>query len=136
MQAPALCMMRRGILVDQYYRWEVVHSLEDANEQAARCPQRVRLRCLGKPLNANSHHQLKIFFYEVMKLPEQTSYVKGKRNISINRDALEKLSISFHAEPICNTIIRLRDLGKKVSVLRTEVDSDSQNANQLQCCRS
>ena len=60
-----------------------------------------------------------------MKLPEQVQYVKGQRRTSINRDALEKLGIFFHAKPICNTIIRIRDLGKKVSVLRSEIDADS-----------
>ena len=125
MQAPALAMMRRGILVDQYYRWEVVAQLETRISKLQDVLNEFACAVWGKPLNANSHHQLKIFFYEAMKLPEQTSYVKGKRNVSINRDALEKLSIYFHAEPICNTIIRLRDLGKKMSVLRTEVDSDS-----------
>jgi len=125
MQGPALAMMRRGILVDQYYRWEVIAQLEARISKVQDILNEFSCAVWGKPLNANSHHQLKIFFYEVMKLPEQTSYVKGQRRTSINRDALEKLSIYFHAEPICNTIIRLRDLGKKVSVLRTEVDGDS-----------
>ena len=125
MQGPALAMMRRGILVDQYYRWEVVAELERRISHLQDVLNEFACAVWGKPLNANSHHQLKIFFYEVMKLPEQTSYVKGQRRTSINRDALERLSIYFHAEPICNTIIRIRDLGKKLSVLRTEVDSDS-----------
>jgi DNA polymerase I-like protein with 3'-5' exonuclease and polymerase domains len=125
MQGPALAMMRRGILVDQYYRWEVIAQLEKRIDNVQNILNEFACAVWGKPLNANSHHQLKIFFYEVMKLPEQVQYVKGQRRTSINRDALEKLSIFFHAEPICNSIIRLRDLGKKVSVLRTEVDSDS-----------
>ena len=125
MQGPALAMMRRGILVDQYYRWQVIAGLEARISKLQDILNEFACAVWGKPLNGNSHHQLKIFFYEVMKLPEQYRYVKGQRRTSIDRDALEKLGIYFHAEPICNTIIRLRDLGKKVSVLRTEVDSDS-----------
>jgi DNA polymerase I-like protein with 3'-5' exonuclease and polymerase domains len=118
-------MMRRGILVDQYYRWEVVAGLEARINKLQDILNEFACAVWGKPLNANSHHQLKIFFYEVMRLPEQTSYVKGQRRTSINREALEHLSIYFHAEPICSTIIRIRDLVKQLSVLRTEVDSDS-----------
>src|SRR5436190_3868899 len=125
MQGPALAMMRRCILVDNYYRWEVVASLERRISHLQNVLNEFACAVWGKPLNPNSHHQLKQFFYEAMKLPEQHSYVKGRKNVSINRDALEKLSIYFHAEPICNCIIRLRDLSKKVSVLRTEVDGDS-----------
>jgi hypothetical protein len=125
MQGPALAMMRRGILVDQYYRWEVIASLERRINHLQNVLNEFACAVWGKPLNPNSHHQLKLFFYGAMALPEQHSYVKGQRNVSINRDALEKLSIYFHAEPICNCIIRLRDLSKKVSVLRTEVDGDS-----------
>ena len=125
MQGPALAMMRRGILVDQYYRWEVIAQLEARMSHLQNVLNEFSCAVWGKPLNANSHHQLKQFFYEVMKLPEQVQYVKGQRRTSINRDALEKLGIFFHAEPICNTIIRIRDLGKKVSVLRSEIDADS-----------
>lgn len=125
MQAPALAMMRRGILVDQYYRWQVIAQLEQRIFNLQNTLNEFATAVWGKPLNANSYPQLKQFFYGAMKLPEQHQYVKGQRKTSINRDALEKLSIYFHAEPICSCIIRLRDLGKKVSVLRTEVDSDS-----------
>jgi DNA polymerase I-like protein with 3'-5' exonuclease and polymerase domains len=125
MQGPALAMMRRGILVNQFYRWEVIAQLERRISNLEDMLNEFACAVWRKPLNANSHHQLKLFFYGAMKLPEQHSYVKGQRKTSINREALEKLSLYFLADPICSTIIRIRDLVKKLSVLRTEVDSDN-----------
>lgn len=125
MQAPALEMMLRGIRVDQYHRWDQVRKLEERIEKLQSILDEFSFAVWLRPLNPNSPKQLKELFYSVMKLPEQYKYVKGTKKVSTDRDALEKLSLFYHAEPFVNCIIRLRDLAKKVSVLRTEVDSDS-----------
>lgn len=125
MMGPALSMMLRGILVDQFRRWEAVKSLEERIEKVQTILDEFSNAVWNRPLNANSPKQLKELFYVVMGLPEQHKYVKGTKKVSTDRDALEKLSLYYHAEPFVNCIIRLRELAKKVSVLRTEVDDDS-----------
>jgi DNA polymerase-1 len=43
---------------------------------------------------------------------------------TVNRDALQRLKIHFLAQPIITHILALRDIGKKISTLETEVDPD------------
>jgi DNA polymerase-1 len=43
---------------------------------------------------------------------------------TINREALEKLSVYFIAEPLCAHLLALRDLDKKRGFLQTEIDDD------------
>lgn len=125
MQAPALEMSMRGVLVDQYQRSCAIKDLTAKEGRLLEILRRFATAVWGKGLNHNSPQQLKDFFYGVMQLPEQHSFTKGRRAVSTNREALEKLSVYFYARPIINTILALRDTGKKLSVLRTEVDSDS-----------
>lgn len=125
MQAPALEMMLRGIRVDQFHRWNTIRDLEAKATSVQEILDEFAEACWSSGLNPNSPKQLKTFFYEVMKLPEQFRYFKGTKKVSTDREALEKLQLYFHAEPIINCILKLRDLLKKVSVLRTEVDADS-----------
>jgi DNA polymerase-1 len=44
--------------------------------------------------------------------------------VTADRDALEKLETYFNAQPIILHILALRDINKKIGVLRTSVDSD------------
>lgn len=140
MQAPAMEMMLRGIRVDKR---EVAKVLEELGGKQVLDPywkpafgaggkigrvqsilDRFAEAVWGKGLNPRSHDQLKEFFYKSMGLPEQYKNVKGIRQVTTDRDALEKLQGYFHAEPIINCVLLLKDLSKKVSVLRTEIDPD------------
>jgi len=62
----------------------------------------------------------------VMKLPVQYKLdkVKKERVPSCDREALEKLEPYFYAGPIIRFLFELRDLEKKVQVLRTAVSPD------------
>lgn len=124
MQAPALELMERGWLIDP---------IERDNGKALLSKRKAILIAIlntfgralwDKDLNANSPKQLKEFFYECMKLPTQYKNVKGVRSISTNREALEKLSEYFHARPIINTILTIRETFKKLSVFETEISND------------
>jgi DNA polymerase I-like protein with 3'-5' exonuclease and polymerase domains len=124
MQAPALDMMLRGFKIDGFERARGIQSTEAdlaiLREQLDTLAQAV----WGTGLNASSPKQLKEFFYGAMRLPEVWQSVKGERKLSLNREALEKLDLYFHARPFISLIISARDLAKRLSVLTTEVSHD------------
>jgi DNA polymerase-1 len=68
----------------------------------------------------NSPARLQHLFYEVMGFPP----VKFRGKISVDRKALEKLKNYFFAEPIVNHILAIRDVSKKLGLLKTGVDYD------------
>lgn len=125
MQGPALELMLRGIRVDPHHRFSAISKLKRDADLVQEILDEFSSALWDKGLNPNSYKQLRALFYEVMKLPVQYKYVKGEKKISTDREALEKLLVYIHAEPLINCILRLRDILKKISVLSTEIDSDS-----------
>lgn len=125
LQAPCLEMKLRGTLIDEVERQRVIIAYtKDANFLEANL-QRILLDGLGIELNHRSHIQLKKLFYEVLKLPPiRKRNSKGQIAPTVNRDALEKLEQHFDAQPIVSHILALRDIEKKISALKTEVDPD------------
>jgi DNA polymerase I len=64
-------------------------------------------------------------FYDVLRLPPvRKRNAEGKYVTTVNRAALEKLRTYTIAEPIVNHILAMRDLGKKIAFLNTEIDAD------------
>jgi len=124
LQGPALDMMLRGFRIDQFQKemtiGKVQHRLEKIEERLARLSHAV----WGKPLNPRSPTQLKEFFYNALSLPEIWTSKKGVRSLSTDREALEKLSQYYIAQPIVSCVLLARDASKKLSVLRTGVDPD------------
>lgn len=123
LQAPALDMMLRGIKVDQVRRQEWIAELE---RQIAFCEDLLNqyARCIwGKNLNARSPTQLCSFFYDTLRLPEQVKKdrTSGKYRRTADREALEKLSDYFIAKPFVRVIEKIRECGKKLSVLRSGI---------------
>jgi len=124
MRAPALEMMMRGIRIDMEQRQRFIELyskqslvLQDILNQFAHA-------VWGKGLNPASPKQMKEFLYGTMGLPEQFKSAKGERKLSTDRDALEKLSFHFHAQPIVNTVLAVREVDKKLSFLRAGIDND------------
>lgn len=120
LQGPVLDMECRGILVDQAARETVLSSLLEQAIRLERDLDTILEQGIGTSCNANSPAQLKKLFYETLKLPP----IKNKGVVTTNRDALEKMRKYFYAEPIVNHILAIRDLKKKISVLRTGIDQD------------
>lgn len=126
LQAPVLDMTLRGVLVNQTRRRKV---LREYREQTSFLEARLNeliSEGIGVPkLNWRSPAQLKSLLYDVMGLP-----IVRKRNANgvmaptVNRDAIEKLSINFIAMPLCNHLLKLRDMQKKISFLETGIDPD------------
>lgn len=124
MQGPALELMLRGIKVDPHHKASAISRMEKQIVFVQEVLDEFADALWSKPLNPNSYKQLRALFYETMNLPVQYKYDKGEKKPSTDREALEKLRVYVHAEPLVNCILTLRDLLKKVQVLRTEVDPD------------
>lgn len=122
MQGPALDINMRGIRVDFAARdralteyMEIIHRVE------AHLDLIIREGVGSTTANWRSPDQLKDLLYTVMGFPEQKFHSK----VTVRRDALEKLAQNyFMAQPIVAHILCLRDLWKKVTTLKTRVDSD------------
>ena len=125
MQAPALEMMLRGIRVDLVARGAAVQHLQHQVDRVQDILTTFAQTVWDRPLNESSPKQLQEFFYGTMGLPPQTTYVKGKRVVSTNRDCLEKLQAYFHPRPIIACILKLRDLKKQIDFLTKQVDPDN-----------
>lgn len=124
LQAPVLEMSQRGFLIDQYERQKAITQLRTNIAHLDRWLQEMAVAVWGRGLNPRSPKQLIDFFYHAMKLPEQWKNDKGTKRLSTDREALEKLELYFYARPIISTILEIRNLGKKLSVLETEIDPD------------
>jgi len=59
-------------------------------------------------------------FYDKIGVP----IIRKKGKPTVNRDAMERMEAYLIARPIVGHIKAMRDLGKKVSVLKTEIDPD------------
>ena len=128
LQAPAMEMMCRGFLVDEYERRKAMDDpIDGLRARIARLQwtlNHLAAAVWGKPLNPKSPKQMLEFFYGAMRLPEQWTSKKGVRKLSMDRETLEKLEIYFHARPIIAAVLAIRDLSKQLNVLETEVDGD------------
>lgn len=124
MRAPALEMMLRGIRVDMEQRANFISDFEQKSQTLSHNLNLFAYAVWNKPLNPRSTKQMKEFFYDTMQLPVQYKYNKGERTATTNRDALEKLSFYFYAQPICNTALSIRELAKKLEFLRAGIDED------------
>lgn len=127
LQAPVLEMMMRGLLVDQVHRAKVIKEFEGHLAQLEAQLNTMLYEGIGisPPFNWRSPKQLLWLLYDVLNLPVQRKRnSKGVMAPSTDRDALEKLSNYFIAEPIINHLLGLRDLGKSLGFLRTGIDPD------------
>jgi DNA polymerase I-like protein with 3'-5' exonuclease and polymerase domains len=126
--APAMEMALRGIKVDLFARDDMARTLATNAERYEEILREYGA-ALGHPkgINANSTPQLKTIFYDQLGLPEQKKYdrVKKEEKVSVDREALEKLQVYPIANPLVLSILGRRDCVKKLSVLRSGVDSDS-----------
>lgn len=119
-QGPVLEMNMRGMLVDRQRRDQVIREFEVKITHLQGQLWRIVKGAYDIDLNWRSPLQLKKLFYEEMGYAP----VKKKGQVTIDRSALEKLSLNFMARPIVAHLLVLRDLAKKVGVLKTAIDPD------------
>lgn len=121
---PALDMMQRGIKVDEERKTQLLIDLVFENDHLQTLLNQLSNGIWGQDLNPRSPQQLKAFFYGFLRLPTVTTFKKGKRVESTDREALEKLEQYYTAEPFVKLIFAIRDNAKKIEVLRAGIDSD------------
>lgn len=125
LQAPVLEMRLRGIRVDEEWRQRTIASYTTNLRTIESNLNRILVEGIGVDINWNSPAQLKKLLYETMGLPPQKKRnTKGVHTITADRDALEKLETYFNAQPIISHILALRDISKKIGVLKTSIDPD------------
>ena len=125
LQAPVLEMMLRGVRVDQRARSRTLQEMRRKLTRLEAQLDEIIQGGIGTSVNWRSPAQLNRLLYGIMNLP-----VQKKRNANgvyaptTDREALEKLSGYFIAEPIINHLLCLRDLGKSIGFLETGIDPD------------
>jgi DNA polymerase I len=122
LQAPVLEMKIRGVKIDLHRRDGIIRELEESFRIFQDSLNRFIVEGLEQPptFNWRSPAQLQKLFYKTLRLPE----VQFQGRPTVNRAALEKLKSHFYARPFINHILALRDIGKRIGVLRTEIDPD------------
>lgn len=121
LQGPALEMRLRGVLIDKARKAEVVDEYFDQLELLDSNLQRIVLDGVGlATFNWRSPADLQRLFYTKLGIP----VIKKAGRPTVNRDALEKMESYTVAKQIVAHLKALRDIGKKISVLQTEIDPD------------
>lgn len=124
LQGPALDIMLRGFLIDDYERRNGIELLKQQRSDVNKILQRFAFAIWDKGVNAQSGQQLQALFYKAMKIPEIWSSKKGVRALRMDRETLEKLEVYKYAAPIVSCVKAIRELDKKLDVLTADVDPD------------
>lgn len=121
LQGPALEMRLRGVRIDKFRKAEVIEEYHRKIDMLERNLERLVLDGVGMDnFNWRSNDDLKEVFYDKLAIPA----IKRQGRPTVNREALEKLEAYLIAKPIVTHIKAMRDLGKKISMLKTEIDPD------------
>lgn len=121
LQAPALEMRLRGVLIDQHRKNEVIDEFYEKIDQLERNLDRIVLEGVGlSGFNWRSNADLQRLFYEKLGIP----VIRKQGRPTVDRNALEKMEAYTVAKPIVAHMSAMRELSKKISVLKTEIDSD------------
>lgn len=124
LQGPVLEMMLRGVKIDALDRAASIQETRETLKRLDSVLQRYAYAVWGKPLNPRSTLQLQNFFYNAMHLPQVWTSKKGKRSLSMDREALEKIEAYFQAMPIVAVVLAIRDHAKRLEVFETQIDPD------------
>jgi DNA polymerase I-like protein with 3'-5' exonuclease and polymerase domains len=121
LQGPVLEMRLRGVLVDQARRLEVLEAYHEKLDRLEAQLERIVREGVGMiGFNWRSTANLRELFYDRLGIPAY----KKRGSPTVDRDALEKMEQYIIARPIISHIKAMRDIGKKIGVLQTDVDSD------------
>lgn len=125
LQGPCLEMKLRGILVDQSQRLKTIAAYEKDLNILKENLERIFTEGIGRSFNWNSPAQMKELFYGILGLPPiKKRNSKGQYTPTVDRNALEALDSYFIAQPIVSHLLGLRDIAKKIGVLKTDIDPD------------
>src|SRR5574337_1516108 len=121
LQGPVLDMRLRGCLVDKARKAAVIDDLWERLDQLETDLSRLVLDGVGMPsFNWQSHHDLRRLFYDHLGLQE----IRRSGRVTIDEDARNELEVYPLATQIVRHINAITIIGKKLEVLRTEIDND------------
>lgn len=121
LQAPVLEMRLRGVLVDQATKAQVIETYFDQLDRLESQLEQIIREGVGFfGFNWRSNADLMKLFYDKLGLPT----IKKMGRPTVNRDALERMEAYLVARQIVAHLLLMRDIGKKISVLKTEIDPD------------
>lgn len=126
LMTPIFEMSLRGTRINIETRNETLRLYEEQAAKVAANLERILSEGIGiKGLNWNSPAQVCSLFYDVMGYnPIRKRNAQGRMVPTANREAIEKLSQYWMAEPICNHLLKLREVAKKTAFLKTKLDPD------------
>jgi len=121
LQAPVLDMRLRGIKVDTARRDAVIEAYYNRLDRLEHNLDRIVLEGVGMAdFNWRSTASLKELFYDRLRIP----VIRYQGRPTVNRTALERMEMYGVAKPIVRHLESMRDIGKKISILSTEIDAD------------
>lgn len=121
LQAPVLEMRLRGCLVDAVRKADVIEEMFEASERLEADLLRIVFDGVGLPtFNWRSHADLQRLLYDALDLDP----IRRSGRPTTDRGARERLEVYPLATQIIKHINLLTELGDKISVLRTDIDSD------------
>lgn len=123
--APFFDMGLRGIRIDGLAKASAIKEFRGLLEGVEKRFAKLTTSIFGYPINARSPLQVKRLFYEHLDInPIKKRSTRGFYAPSSDEEALNKLMFNFWAEPFCRYVLAIRELGKKISFLETEIDKD------------
>lgn len=121
LQGPCLEMRLRGVRIDHERKARVIEEYHEKLDFLETNLERIVREGVGQfGFNWRSPNQLKELFYDRLGIP----VIKKQGRPTVNRDALEKMESYVVAKPIVKHIEAMRDIGKKISMLKTDIDPD------------
>ncbi len=121
LQGPALEMRLRGVRIDQHRKAEVIDEYHESLERLEANLERIVLEGVGLlHFNWRSNADLQRLFYDRLGIP----VIHKNGRPTVNRDALEKMEAYNIARPIIAHMSAMRDIAKKLGVLKTAIDPD------------
>lgn len=130
--APTNYMNIRGLLVNEPARQ---YAIREYSRDLMILQDRfntLMTETVGYTINWRSPLQLRSLFYDTFRLrPVRKRNAKGEFAPTVNADALEKFCEYLYPQVYARYILAMRDLGKKISFLETEVDPDGRMRTSL-----
>ena len=131
-QAPIMEMSMRGLRVDGAAKDK---SIEELSARLRFLEGRFNQLCevvMGGTVNWRSPTQLKQLFYSSLNIKEiKKRNTQGIWAATVNEEALNKLCLHYWAQPLAKLILAMRDCGKKIGFLQTELDPDGRIRSSL-----